>query len=158
MQRVRIQVPRLRCYGADTGFQVYGDGGTGTIDYAHPLTPQVVALWPEAERRAGHLSDGHLMIRHLDGMDPDGHLEGTHLSDNHLTPAGEIHFDTPAYVFGRFRHGVRMVDGAGNESAATETVVSVNGAPTAPACVERAGYDALGDVVAFTFTAGRFGN
>lgn len=156
MQRVRVRVSRLRRYNADTVFEVFGDLGIDPIDYLHPLTPRPVALWPEAARRGGHLLNGHLTIRHLDSVDPDGHLEGTHLQGDHLYPALEVTFDTPAYVFGRFFHGVKMLDGAGNESAPSVVGITINSAPTVPGCVKRAGYDAVTDRLTFSFVASRF--
>lgn len=156
MQRARIMVNRLRRYSADASFEVFGDLGSGLIDAAHPLTPRPVRLHPEAAPRAGHLSDGHLTLRHLDSVDPDGRFEGVHLFDEHLYPASAVTFDTPPYVFGRFLHEVRMSDGAGNVSAAASRAITVNGAPTVPECVTRSGYDAASDRITFSFTPSRF--
>jgi len=156
MRRVRIGVERLRRYAADTSFQVYGDYGSGPIDFVHAMTPRAVALWPEAARRAGHVRDGHLSLRHLDSVDPDGHLEGLHVGGEHFYPALEVSYDTPAYVFGRFTHAVRMVDGAGNESGSATAAVTINAAPTVPGCVARASYDSLSDQITFSFWPSRF--
>ncbi len=156
MRRVRINVERLRRYNADTIFEVLGNLGIGPIDFAHPLTPRPVALWPEAAARAGHLLDGHLSLRHLDSVNPDGHLEGGHLQGEHLYPALVMSFDTPPYVFGRFEHAVRMLDGAGNVSESTVVAVTINGAPSVPGCVERAGYDPETDRLTFSFSPSRF--
>jgi hypothetical protein len=156
MQRVRISVERLRSYGGDTVFEVYGNLGTGPIDFFHPLTPRPVALWPQAARRSGHLLDGHVSLRHTDSVDPDGHLEGAHLRGGHLHPALAVTFDTPPYVFGRFEHAVRMVDGAGNESEPTIVSVTVNSAPSVPGCPARSGYDPQADRLTFWFCPSRF--
>jgi hypothetical protein len=156
MQRVRVAVGRLRKYASDVAFEVFGDLGTGTIDFDHPLTPRPVALWPGAARRVGHLSDGHLALRHLDSVSPDGHLESGHEETEHLLPAIAVTFDTPAYVFGRFQHAVTVSDGAGNASAASTAAVTVNSSPTIPEGVTRSGYDAQTDRVTFSFVASRF--
>jgi len=156
MQRVRVRVARLRRYSADTSFDVAGDLGVDPIDFAHPLTPRPVALWPEASGRRGHLCDGHQTLRHLDSVDPDGHLEADHLGSEHLWPALSVTFDTPPYVFGRFAHGVTMLDGAGNASSAAIAVVTINSSPTVPECVSRSSYDPATDQVTWSFLASRF--
>ncbi len=156
MQRVRVQVERIRAYAGDATFEVFGDLGTGVVDFDRPLTPRPVRLWPEAERRAGHVLDGHLVVRHLDAINPDGHVEGEHLGAEHLYPAAVVAYETPGYVFGRFQHAVRMVDGAGNVSPSAFAIVTVNSAPTVPLGVTRSGYDAVTDQVSFAFVPSRF--
>ncbi len=156
MQRIQVRIDRLRRYNADTVYDVFGDLGTGQIDDDHPLTPYPVPLWPLGGGRRGHLLDGHLTVRHLDDVNPDGHLEGTHMEDEHLYPALAVTFETPAYVFGRFGHAVRMSDGAGNLSGAASAAITVNSAPTVPQCVTRSGYDGATDQLTFFFAASRF--
>lgn len=156
MQRVKIKVERWRRFNADAAFEVFGDYGSGTIDYAHPMTPRPVALWPEAGTRAGHLLDGHLTPRHLDGVGSDGHLDGSHLTQEHLFPAMEMGFESPAYVFGRFQHAVRMDDGAQNASSAVVAAVTVNSAPSRPRCVSRGSYDGTTGRLTFNFSPSRF--
>jgi hypothetical protein len=156
MRRVRVTVPRLRRYSSDVTFEVFGDLGEAGIDFVYPLTPRPVALWPEAGARGGHLLDGHLTLRHLDGVDRDGHLEGAHLEAEHLYPAMGVYYDTPEYVFGRYGHAVKMYDGAGNASAETVSAITVNEAPSAPAEMARAAYDAGSDRISFAFAPGRF--
>ena len=156
MQRVRVSVSRLRQDNAGTVFEVFSNWGRGQVDYLHPATPRPVMLWPEAAPRDGHLLNGHLTARHLDSVDPDGHLEGVHLRGNHLYPALAVTFDTPAYVFGRFVHAVRMSDGAGNGSSASVVAITVNGAPTVPERVIRAGYNPETDQLILSFSASRF--
>ncbi len=156
MQRIRFEMLRLRAYTGDSAFEVFGDLGTGSVDVAHPLTPRAVAIFPEFVLRLGHLLDGHVVGRHLDGVDWDGHLEGSHLRDEHLFPASSQVFDTPGYVFGRFLHEVKVLDGAGNVSSATGDARTVNAAPPSPECVRRSGYDVGTDVATFAFEASRF--
>ena len=156
MQRVRVGVSRLRRYDGQTRFEVFGDLGGGTVDFDHPLTPRPVALWPEAAPRAGHLLDAHLVVRHLDSVDPDGHLDGVHLEAEHLWPALLVTYDTPGYVFGRFAHAVKMSDGSGNVSASSTAAVTINCSPTVPACVTRSGYEPVDDRLTFTFGPSRF--
>ncbi len=156
MQRVRVTVRRSRSFNADATFEVFGNLGSGTIDFVHPMTPRSVALWPDGAPRRGHLLDAHLVLRHLDSVGPDGHLESGHVQSAHLQPAMDVFYDTPAYVFGRFQHGVVMSDGAGNASPPTVAAVTVNSSPTVPQCVTRLGYDGVADQITFSFEPSRF--
>jgi hypothetical protein len=158
MQRVEIDILRLRRYASDAAFAVYGDLGSGSIDYDHPLPPGVVPLWPAAAPPDGHLRDGHLVLRHLDDVSPDGHLQTLHLRAEHLYPAWPITCASPGYVFGRFGHTVRMCDGAGNWTGQSEPIVAltINSNPTVPTCCHRASFDAQADEVRLTFQPSRF--
>ena len=157
MQRVRFVVPRLAVYGSDVAVELYGDLGSGTIDFDHPLPPGRARLWPGAAH-GGHLDGGHVVARHLDAVDADGHFAGAHLVADHLDPVEAIVLESPRYVFGRFRHALRMFDGVGNASGAApaEFAHTVNAAPRAPGDLRRAGYDALSGVITFGFSGVRF--
>ena len=143
MKRIRFVVPRGVTYSADVSFELCGDLGSGAIDFARPLPPGRVRLWPEGAPRAGHLHDAHLILRHLDSIDLDGHLEGMHGGDEHLRPALAVVVESPRYVFGRFRHAIRMFDGVGNTSAESplEHVHTINAAPPGPRGLRRVGWD-----------------
>ncbi len=156
MQRVEVRVDRLRRYGSDAAFVVYGDLGSGTVDFDHPLTARPLRLWPDSAEQRGHALDAHVTVRHLDGVVRDGHVENTHLEGEHLYPALAVTFETPAYVFGRFQHAVKMSDGSGNVSAGVTVGITVNSAPTAPEGVERAGYDSGTDRLTLSFSPSRF--
>jgi len=153
MQRVVILVPRFRRYASGDGFAVYGDGGTGSIDYEQIVGDAIVTFWPLAAKRQGHLLDGHLMLSHVSSVWPDGHLEGMHGVGEHLWPAGVIRFETPRYYFGAFRHAVRPFDAAGNwredEPVVVETVV--NSSPRAVGDVVLASHDGEVDRVTIGF-------
>ena len=153
MQRVVIHVPRFRQYDSGDGFAVYGDGGTGSIDYGRMIGDATVPFWPSASRRLGHLLDGHLMLPHITSSELDGHLDGMHLVGQHLWPAGVIRFETPLYYFGAFRHVVRTLDAAGNWCEGAPVVVKtvVNTSPRAVEDVSVADYDGGADRVAVEF-------
>ncbi len=156
MRRVRVKVQRTRAFNGDASFEVFGDLGTGTIDYDHPLSPRPIALWPEASPRSGHVRDGHLTLRHLDGACGDGHVDAGHVASDHLQPALDVIYDTPAYVFGRFQHAVVMRDAAGNTSSPTVAAITINSAPTVPQCLARNSYNAVTDQITFSFEPSRF--
>jgi hypothetical protein len=133
VQAIRIGVVRSRSYGSPDGFHVYGDGGSGQMDWDHPVTPRRQLLWGDVPGVVGHVEVGHLTGLHLDNVLPDGHAEGTHLLDEHLLPAAAVEHETEPFVFGRFRHAVVMEDAAGNATldgvTAHETVVNSEPAP-----------------------------
>jgi len=158
MVRARLMVLRLRRCTSDTFFEVYGDLGSGEIDYDHALSPGPVRFWPEAGGRNGHVHDAHLVLRHLDSVDPDGHFETLHLDAEHLRPAWPIIVESPSYVFGRFNHAVKVFDGAGNVSSdpPAQCAVTVNAAPAAPRVLKCVGYDEPSDQVTFSFHGIRF--
>lgn len=122
MQAIRIGVVRSRSFCSTDGFQVYGDGGTGQMDWVHPVTPRRQLLWDDAPPLVGHLQGGHVMALHLDNVSPDGHLEGTHLLDEHFSPAATVVYETDPFVFGRFRHAVVIEDAVGNAVTEGATV------------------------------------
>jgi len=154
MQAIRIAVVRSRCYRSSDGFHIYGDSGSGQMDWTHPMTPRRVPLWPDAPIMAGHLFSGHLMCPHLDSISVDGHLEGTHLLDQHGLPAAAMAYETDAYVFGRFGHAVVMEDAAGNAQtsgiAIYETVI--NSEPASAEDFQIASYEPGEDRLTFSFS------
>jgi len=158
MKRLRFLVLRLPVFAADTSVEMYGDLGSGAIDYTKPLPPGRVRLWPAASGRMGHLFDAHLTVGHLDNVFEDGHLTGGHLLDGHLTPALAIVFHSPRYGLGRFRHGFRLLDGSGNGSAegAMEFAHTVNEAPDVPRSMRRSGWVAASKQVRFALAPVRF--
>lgn len=114
MQAVCISVVRGRRHTSADGFQVYGDGGSGTMDWGHALTPRRVVLWEDGPGVAEWMLGGHGCGAHLDGTRADGHLEGTHLLDERGYPGARVAFEAEPVVFGRFRYALVMDDAAGN--------------------------------------------
>jgi hypothetical protein len=155
MQAVTISVMRLRQYVAGDQFDVFGDGGTGTIDWTTTLLDRRAALWPESMPSDGHLLDGHVSSRHLDAVDPDGHLDGVHLLDEHLWPAAPLAVETPGYMFGVVRHAVKTYDRYDNSRPDLPQPVStvVNSSPTAPRDMIKGAYDSGNDRMTFEFEA-----
>lgn len=143
MQRIRVLVPRLRSDSADTSVEWYGDLGSGAIDFGRPFPPSRKKLWQESPEHVGHVRVGHLMIGHLDTVRVDGHVEGVHLDDAHLEATFALVLDSPRYVFGRFRHALRMFDGAGNATAddAIEFAHTINSCPPVPSGLRRGAWN-----------------
>jgi hypothetical protein len=132
MQTITIGVVRNRPFRSTDGFHICGDGGSGQMDWDHPVTPRRLLLWPDAPIIPGHLLGGHGMSLHLDGVRPDGFLEGAHLLDTHMRPAAAVVYEAGPFVFGRFRHAVVMEDAVGNAAAGAavhETVINSDPPP-----------------------------
>ncbi len=155
MQTIRIGVVRARSFNSTDGFHVYGDGGTGEMDWVHPVTPRRQLLWSDAPGLAGHLLSGHVMGLHLDNVSPDGHLEGTHLLDEHAFPAATIVFETEPLVFGRFRHAVVMEDALGNAATEGATIYEtvINSEPQAASDLAGVLHDPQTDRLTFSYSA-----
>jgi hypothetical protein len=153
MQDVQIGVVRGRAFCSSDGFVIYGDNGTGAVDWDHPLSDRRVLLWPEVCPPAGHLADGHLSGRHLDGYRPDGHLRGTHLMDACLYPAATVQCEKGPYVFGRFGFAIVMCDAAGNREIANTAFreVVVNSEPEPPRDLRPSAYDDQSGRMTFAF-------
>ncbi len=153
MQSVWLIVTRRPEYVAGDRFEVYGDGGSGAIDFANALSDRPIPFWREAPPREGHLLDGHLVLQHLDSVQPDRHLSGLHLTDEHLRPAAALVFETRGYHFGAFKHAIKVFDAWGNVSQdePVEVTTVINSSPRAPADFNRHEYDAQMDQVAFSF-------
>lgn len=157
MRRLRFTIPRLPIYAPDTSCALYGDLGSGTVDFEHPFPPGRMPMWPGFAIQPGHLQGGHLAASHLRAVGPDGHLAGSHLLDAHLAPVLGLVVDSPSYVFGRFRHVVRIFDTAGNtqEADAFEDVRTINDGPSAVRGLRRIA-PRQGGAVRFAFVPVRF--
>ncbi len=153
MQSIRIGVVRERRFCSTDGFHVYGDSGSGVMDWVHPVTPRRELFWPDAAVVAGHLLAGHVMGPHLDSVRPDGHLEGVHLLDECLMPAAAIFCETDPLVFGRFRHAVVTEDAIGNATQAGVTIRErvINSEPAAARDLKPVSYDAGSHRLTFSF-------
>ena len=133
MERICLGVVPRRSFDAADGFHVYGDRGSGQVDWTHPVTSRRILFWPDAPVQPGHLSGGHLMASHLGEVCCDGHVQGVHLLDDHLYPAAPAMYVSEPFVFGRFRHAVVTEDAFSNATAADvvvhETVVNSDPPP-----------------------------
>lgn len=154
VEPVVIEVPRRRSIRGGESFEVFGDGGTGTIDTQTPLTDRPIGFWDGLPRREGHTEGGHLTGLHLDHVIPDGHLAGRHTTADHLWPAAAVTFVTRPLYFGVFRFAVGMVDQTGNRSGQLSAVVSrvVNAAPRPAGELNRGMFDGVTRRMSFTLT------
>jgi hypothetical protein len=134
MQVIRIHVVPSDAHHPGDGFQVVSDGGSGIIDWDHPITPRRILFGDDAVLQVGHLENGHLLGVHLGVSALAGHLLATHLYTASGVPAGAVTYETEPVVFGRFRHVVVTEDEVGNSDVTDLDVLEqvVNSWP--PAC------------------------
>ncbi len=158
MQRIRMMVARNPDGASDVSVEWYGDLGTGNVDFGRALPPGRQKLWRECPQRVGHLLEGHLMIGHMDCVQADGHLEVTHVGHGHLEAGYALALESPRYVFGRFRHALRMFDGAGNATGEGELAFghTVNSSPPVPTGFRRTEWNAATSQLQFAFDPVRF--
>lgn len=131
MDWVRVRVVMAGAVRRAGGYAVFGDGGSGAIDWAHPISVRRRRRWSGDAATAGYLGGDHLVDGPGCGEASEGHLEGTHALDEALRPAGSVEHACGPYVFGRFQHAVAPQDACGNVdvSGAAVTACVVNAAP-----------------------------
>ncbi len=153
MQKIRIMVVRDSRYRSGDGFEVFGDSGSGVVDWIHPLTSRRLLFWEGALTMMPHLLAGHLRCFHLESIPRDGHLHGTHLMDQQVLPAGSIVFEDGPFVFGRFQHAVVTQDEVGNHEFDGVAIYSnvVNSDPSPARGFRVANYDKNNGMVTFSF-------
>lgn len=153
MQTIQIAVVRESRYRSGDGFEVYADGGSGVIDWVHPVTSRRQLFWEGATAMMSHLGAGHLRGYHLDSISCDGHIHGTHLWDQHLQPAGVVRCEMGPFVFGRFRHAVVNQDELGNKDAAGAAIHStvINSTPPSARRLRVEVHERTADTVRFSF-------
>ena len=154
MERICLGVVRRRSFRSADGFHVYGDRGTGLMDWAYPVTSRRRLFWPDAPVQPGHVCGGHLMAMHLDGVVLDGHLEGVHLLDEHHRPATPVVYASEPVVWGRFRHAIVTEDAYGNATTAEVTVheTVVNSDPPPASELVPVAHDGVTDRATFAFS------
>ncbi len=153
MERIRVAVPRRQDTPEKVSFDVYGDAGSGTIDYSGPLNIGPLRLWPTSALHPGHHYQGHLVSAHLGVSPGDGHLADRFLCERHLQPAADVVFEAGPYCFGRFQHAVVMRDAAmnGDTGAATVVTKTINSEPRRVTRARAASFDSGSDRVTISF-------
>jgi len=120
--RVRISLLRSQNLPSDATAKIYFDNGTGEIDYNQTLTDSPIRIWPAWQDKAGFG-----MSRF--GMDDFGYgsaaavgfAKGSFGHGQFGLDADTIEWISPPLQAGVYKFGVKVVDGRGNESNASET-------------------------------------
>jgi len=156
--RARITWPKQHDIDPGGAFNVYGDGGDGSIDYSagSALNPSPIPAWPTIAGKIGFLLGGFLDGPFLEGDGGFGFLEGGFLEGGFLEGSASqevgdsIGFLTALLADGLQKFGLKAVDAAGNESTAVETSLTVQGVPEPPSNITAASL--VGDALTITWT------
>jgi hypothetical protein len=122
MGRVKISMLRSQKVPVGATVQIYCDGGSGEIDYNHPLNDSPVRVWPAWQDKAGFgMSRFGTSDFGFDGSAAVGFGKGV-LGKGHFGfDADVLEWMSPPMEAGVYKFGVKVSDEAGNESGASET-------------------------------------
>jgi hypothetical protein len=118
--RVKLSLLRSQRLPAEARFKVYTDNGSGEVDYANPIGEGLV--WPNWQDKAGFglagFGEGDFEYDWAGGI---GFGKGNFGAGEFGVEADVIEWLSPALDAGVYRFGVKVIDGQGNESEASET-------------------------------------
>jgi hypothetical protein len=136
--RVRLTLLRSQTLPMEATANVYGDHGTGQIDYAEPLNPVPIPVWPCQRDKAGFgLAQFGAGDFGYDSAAAVGFGKGSFGHGQFGLDADVLEWIGPPLPLGRYRFGIRIADVSGNEGPAceSETILVV------PAAQPAAGLD-----------------
>ncbi len=120
--RVRIILLRSQNLPSDATAEIYFDNGTGVIDYSQPLSNRVIRIWPAWQDKAGFgMSRFGAGDFGYDSAGAVGFGKGSFGQDQFGLDADMIEWTSPPLTAGVYKFGVKITDGAGNKSSASET-------------------------------------
>ncbi|HPC95215.1 MAG TPA: hypothetical protein PLU87_09745 [Sedimentisphaerales bacterium] len=142
--RVRLVLLRSQNLPAGAALNIYSDRGTGQIDYDEPLNDASIPIWPCPQDKAGfgmsRFGDGDFG---WDAAAAVGFGKGCFGYGPFGLDADAIEWISPLLASGTYRFGVKVIDEAGNASAAVETGPWTVVAPARPAAkLDVASFDA----------------
>jgi len=118
--RVKLSLLRSQRLAAGASFEVYFDGGSGEVDYEHLIGEGPV--WGCWQDKAGlglaRFGEGDFGYEWAAGV---GFSRGRFALGEFGVDADVIEWVSPALEAGVYRFGIKVIDEAGNESAASET-------------------------------------
>ena len=120
--RVRISLLRSQNLPSDATAEIYFDNGTGVIDYSQPLSNRVIRIWPAWQDKAGFgMSRFGAGDFGYDSAAAVGFGKGSFGHGQFGLDADTIEWTSPLLMAGVYKFGVKITDGAGNKSSASET-------------------------------------
>ncbi len=132
--RVRLVFLRSQDLPVGAALNIYFDGGTGQIDYDEPLNETPIPIWPCPQDKAGFgMSRFGESDFGWDAAAAVGFGKGCFGRGRFGIDADAIEWISPLLASGTYRFGVRVVDEAGNRSAAIKTKALTVVAPARPA-------------------------
>ena len=120
--RVRISLLRSQNLPSDATAEIYFDNGTGVIDYSQPLNNRPIRIWPAWQDKAGFgMSRFGAGDFGYDSAGAVGFGKGSFGQGQFGLDADTIEWTSPPLMAGVYKFGVKITDGAGNKSSASET-------------------------------------
>jgi hypothetical protein len=120
--RVRMSLLRSQILPSDATAEIYFDNGTGVIDYSPPLSNRPIRLWPVWQDKAGFgMSRFGAGDFGYDAAGTVGFGKGSFGQGQFGLDADTIEWTSPPLTAGVYKFGVKITDGAGNKSSASET-------------------------------------
>jgi hypothetical protein len=120
--RVRINLLRSQNLPSDATAEIYFDNGTGVINYSQPLSNQVIRIWPAWQDKAGFgMSRFGTGDFGYDSAAAVGFGKGSFGQGQFGLDADVIEWTSPLLMAGVYKFGIKIADGAGNKSSASET-------------------------------------
>lgn len=120
--RVRISLLRSQNLPSDATAEIYFDNGTGVIDYSQSLSNRPLRIWPAWQDKAGfgmnRFGTGDFGY---DSAGAVGFGKGSFGQGQFGLDADTIEWTSPPFTAGVYKFGVKITDGAGNDSSASET-------------------------------------
>jgi hypothetical protein len=119
--RVKISLLRSQNLPAGATANVFYDAGSGEIDYDQPLNDCPIQIWPSWMDKAGFAMAGFgIGDFGWDSAAAVGFGKGIFGGDAFGLDADTLEWISQALPAGAYKFGVRVLDQAGNESAASE--------------------------------------
>jgi len=120
--RVRLTLLRSQALPAGATVNIYSDNGTGQIDYGEPLNPSPIVIWACAQDKAGFgMAQFGVGDFGYDAAASIGFGKGVFGHVEFGFDADAIEWTSPVLTAEKHRFGVKVSDGSGNESPASET-------------------------------------
>jgi hypothetical protein len=120
--RVRISLLRSQNLPSDAAVEIYFDNGTGVVDYNQPLSDRPIRIWPAWQDKAGFGMSGFGVSDFgFDSAGAVGFGKGSFGQGQFGLDADTIEWTSPPLTAGVYKFGVKITDGAGNKSSASET-------------------------------------
>ncbi len=120
--RVRISLLRSQGLSSDATAEIYFDNGTGVIDYSQPLSNRPIRIWSAWQDKAGFgMSRFGAGDFGYDSAAAVGFGKGSFGQGQFGLDADVIEWTSPPLMAGIYKFGVKITDGAGNQSSASET-------------------------------------
>jgi len=119
---VRISLLRSQNLPSDATAEIYFDNGTGEIDYDKPLSDSPIRIWPAWQDKAGFgMSRFGVGDFGYESAAAVGFGKGSFGHGQFGLDADMIEWISPPLWAGVYKFGVKVSDGAGNQSSASET-------------------------------------